>query len=99
LREGKEAEYERQHVEVWPEILQAIKDSGIRNYSIYRYQRWLFSYFELPPGRSIEEIGARLAKNEACLRWETLMQNLQEPLPESGENNWWVPMKEVFHLE
>ena len=99
LREGQEEEYDRQHAAVWPEVLLAIGGSGIRNYSIYRHQRWLFSYFELPPDRSIEEIGARLAKDEACRRWETLMQALQEPLPESGGDSWWVPMKEVFHLE
>jgi L-rhamnose mutarotase len=39
-------EYERLHAEVWPTVLARIASSNIRNYSIYRYENLLFSYFE-----------------------------------------------------
>lgn len=97
LRPGAEAEYERQHAAVWPEVLQAIRESGIRNYSIYRYGPWMFSYFEMADGASLEEAGRVIAASEACGRWEKLMQTLQEPLPESTSGSWWVDMPEVFH--
>jgi len=99
LREGAEAEYDAQHAAVWPEVLAAIKRMGIVNYSIYRYGRWLFSYFELPDGLSIEEAGARIAGDATCQRWEQYMQTLQAPLPESGAFSWWVDMPEIFHQD
>lgn len=99
LREGTEAEYERYHANVWPEVLATIRQSGIRNYSIFRYQQWLFSYFELSDGVSLESIGKVFAARPACVEWEKLMHEIQEPLPESGKENWWVPMKEIFHYD
>ena len=40
------AEYEAYHQEVWPEIVQSIKDSGITNMEIYRFQNRLFMIME-----------------------------------------------------
>ncbi len=97
LREGAEAEYERLHAQIWPEVLKTIRRAGIRNYSIYRYGQWLFSYFELPEGVSLEDVGAVCTRSEACSRWEKEMHAFQEPLPESQGEVWWVPMKEVFN--
>jgi len=99
LREGAEEKYERHHAAVWPEVLAIIRQGGARNYSIYRYGRWLFSYFEAADDFSPEAFGALYMANETCRRWEALMQTLQEPLPESGEGGWWVAMKEVFHAD
>ena len=99
LREGREADYDRLHAAVWPEVLAAIRASGIRNYTIFRYQRWLFSYFELTDELSFEDAGRRYMQPNECRRWEAIMQELQEPLPESIAGQWWVPMNEVFHLD
>ena len=100
LREGAEVEYDRYHAHVWPEVRQAVGTSGIRNYSIFRYGRWLFSYFELPDDLTLEKVGKSLLEDsEAGQRWEEIMHTLQEPLPESASDSWWVPMKEVYHSE
>lgn len=96
LKNGAEAEYERYHTNVWPEVLETIRKSGIRNYTIFRYKRWLFSYFELPAEIPLEDVARVTDASEACRKWEKIMHSLQEPLPESGPENWWVPMKEVF---
>jgi len=98
LREGTEAEYERYHHNVWPEVLAACAKIGIRNYTIFRYERWLFAYFELPDDCVWDEAVQNLADCQVCRRWETIMRSLQEPLPESQGEIWWVPMREVFHL-
>ncbi|MGA2764444.1 MAG: L-rhamnose mutarotase [Spirochaetia bacterium] len=97
LRERKIEEYERFHSNVWPEVQAAITASGIRNYSIFRYERWLFSYFELPDNKDLENVAVELMRNPGCQRWEALMKELQEPLPESGETSYWVTIKEVWH--
>ena len=33
---GLEAEYERRHAEVWPELVAALQDAGFSNYSLFR---------------------------------------------------------------
>jgi L-rhamnose mutarotase len=99
LREGVEAEYKRYHRAVWPELMAASVEAGIRNYSIFLYDRYLFSYFELPDDITLEDVYARLGPNETCQRWEAMMHQLQEPLPESGEEVWWVTIEEVFRCE
>lgn len=98
LREGAESGYEKYHTEVWPKVLNSIRQTGIRNYSIFRYGRWLFAYFELPEDIKMEGVGKILANCEHCRRWEELMHTLQEPLPESQGESWWVPMQESFHF-
>ena len=98
LRPGARAEYERAHKEIWPAVADTIGRLGIRNYSIYCYHDWLFSYFELPDDASLDELSHQALASEACQRWEKRMQELQEPLPESGNESWWVPMDELWHF-
>lgn len=95
LKAGAESLYEQYHAHVWPEVLAAIHRMGITNYSIFRHGSLLFSYFELPDDLSLEEAVARIADDEACVRWEALMQTLQE----SPEDGGWMRMKEVFHVD
>ena len=46
LRPEKLEEYKRYHAAVWPEILDALRKAGIRNYSIFHFDGKLFAYFE-----------------------------------------------------
>jgi len=39
-------EYVVAHAAVWPEMLQALRDAGIRNYSIFRDGNQVFGYFD-----------------------------------------------------
>ena len=48
LRKEALDEYKRIHVKLWPEIEGAIKEAGIRNYSIFYNDGQLFGYFEHP---------------------------------------------------
>ena len=46
LRPGMEAEYKRRHDEIWPELVAAIKDAGISNYSLFRSDTRIVGYAE-----------------------------------------------------
>ena len=46
LRPEKQAEYRRLHAEVWPEVLDRITRSNIRNFSIFLRDGLLFFYME-----------------------------------------------------
>ena len=46
---GQEAEYERRHRPIWPELEKVLKDHGVHNYSIFLHAetRQLFAYAEI----------------------------------------------------
>ena len=46
LRPEHRDDYVRHHAEVWPDVLEQIRRSNIRNYSIYLRDGILFAYFE-----------------------------------------------------
>ena len=46
VRPGCEEEYKKRHDEIWPEMLDALKKAGMRNYTIFRHGLTLFGYFE-----------------------------------------------------
>ena len=46
VRPEKIEEYVRAHREVWPEMLDALRGAGIRNYTIFRDGNRMFGYFE-----------------------------------------------------
>ena len=98
LRQGTEEEYEQLHAAVWPDVLEAIRAAGIANYTIFRYGCWLFSYCELPDDVELDRLNREWNRRPECRRWEERMQQLQEPLPESGGDVWWVPLKTVWRL-
>lgn len=97
LRPGAEAEYDRLHAAVWPEVLASITRTGIRNYTIFRYGRQLFSYFEVPDNSDIEGVTRILLADPACARWEDLIRPLQEPCANGPGSMQWEHMDEIFH--
>src|SRR5687767_5659445 len=49
VKPDKLAEYKQHHAQVWPDMLQALRDSGWHNYSLFvRDDGLLFGYFETP---------------------------------------------------
>ena len=70
VRPGYEDEYKRRHEQIWPEMVEALRLAGIRNYSIFRYGLALIGYFETGDlGAAI----AALGKSEVNRRWSEYM--------------------------
>ena len=46
VRPEKLEEYKKLHAEVWPGVRRMIAECGLRNYSIYYKDGFLFSYYE-----------------------------------------------------
>ncbi|NND43582.1 MAG: L-rhamnose mutarotase [Boseongicola sp.] len=46
VKPGYEDEYKRRHDELWPEMEDALRASGITSYTIFRHGLTLFGYFE-----------------------------------------------------
>lgn len=98
LRAGAEMEYDRYHCDVWPDVLQAIRRAGITRYTIFRCERWLFSYFELADGYSLDLVSKVFLADGACQRWEALIESMCEAMPGRADAGW-VELQEVFHVD
>lgn len=91
-------QYEEYHQEVWPEVLESIKSSGIRNMEIYRTGNRLFMIMEVEDHFSFEmKIQADKA-DPKVQEWETLMWNYQQALPNSRPGEKWIVMDKIFSL-
>jgi len=91
---GNEAEYEKRHREIWPELVELLRESGVENYYIYLDQETstLFAFQEVTGATGSQDLG-----NTAIVqRWWAYMADLME----THENNEpvSVPLKEVFTL-
>ena len=91
-------EYERLHADAWPAVLEQLRRSSIRNYSIYRHGELLFAYFEYV-GDDYEGDLARMAEDPETRRWWSLTDPLQRPLEGRAEGEWWSTLPEVFHTD
>ncbi len=96
-------EYKRLHADVWPGVLARIRESNIRNYSIYLRrlpdgEHYLFSHFEYT-GTDYDADMAKIAADPETQRWWTFCEPCQKPLPDRAPGEWWASMEEVFHCE
>jgi L-rhamnose mutarotase len=75
VRPGYEEEYVRRHQEIWPEMVGALREAGIRNYSIFRHGLTLFGYFETDDMEKTQEY---LANSETNQRWSEWMDPIMK---------------------
>jgi L-rhamnose mutarotase len=98
LKPDAAAQYDALHAAVWPEVLATIRRCNIRNYSIFRFDRTLFAYFEYV-GSDFARDMAAMAADPKTQEWWKLTEPLQDPLVSRGAGDWWTVMTEVFHTE
>src|SRR5437867_13231663 len=79
LRPEVKEEYIKYHANVWPEVLQTIRDCNIRNYSIFLKDDTLFAYFEYT-GDDFQADMAKMAADPKTQEWWTLMDPMQKPI-------------------
>jgi L-rhamnose mutarotase len=86
-------EYVTAHQEVWPEMLDALRQAGIRNYTIFRDGSQVFGYFE---AEDLEAAGRHMAAQDVSHRWQDAMADLlEEGVPDAGPPS----LPEVFRLD
>ena len=90
------AEYRERHAAVWPEMLQALKDTGWHNYSLFvRDDGLLIGYFETD---SLEAARQGMAATGVNARWQAEMGEFFVDL-EGAPDEGFLELTEVFHLE
>jgi len=92
------AEYRRYHQQIWPEIAQSIKDSGIEDMEIYLLGTRMFMIIEVNESFSFEAKTKADAANPRVQEWEKLMWSFQQPLPQARSGEKWLLMEKIFQL-
>ncbi len=92
------AEYKRYHERVWPEVLESLREAGIREMEIYLGGNRLFMILDTVEGFSFEEKLKRDAANPKVREWEELMWKYQQALAGARPGEKWMSTECVFRL-
>ena len=93
VKPDKIDEYVDAHRHVWPEMLRALREAGIRNYTIFRADNEMFGYFE---SDDLEAAAGFMAEQDVSARWQDAMAKLLEDrVPNEGAPR----LAEIFRLD
>ena len=90
------AEYVERHRAVWPEMLDALRETGWRNYSLFlRDDGLLIGYVE---SDDLMASQAAMAKTEVNARWQAEMAKFFTGIDGRPPDEGFLLLTEVFHL-
>lgn len=94
LHKGFEAEYEKRHKELWPELQELLKMSGISEYSIFLDEATgeLFGVMKAEEGHKISMLPA----HPVMKKWWAYMKDIMDANPDQSPVS--IPLREVFYL-
>lgn len=92
---GKEAEYKKRHDEIWPELKDLLKQTGVNDYSIFLDSETLilFGVLTIDNPKNMDT----LPQHPLMKKWWGYMQDIMESNPDSSPVS--VPLNEVFYLK
>ena len=95
LVSGQEAEYERRHAEIWPDLKAALHDAGVRDYSIWldRPSGYLFALMHLEPSNTAIE----LPNHPVVKKWWLHMADIMDTNADNSPVI--VELMQVFHMD
>lgn len=94
LHEGTEAEYERRHEEIWPEMREAVAAAGYTNYTLFRRGTTVIGYAECVP--DVPTVMQHMASFPVTRRWNESMRGLIKTLTDT--DGALVCALELWHL-
>lgn len=95
LKPGCKEEYIKRHNEIWPELKQLLKESGVSDYSIFLDEETntLFAVQKQSGESSSQDLG----DNPVVKKWWDYMADLYETNPDNSPVS--IPIEEVFYME
>lgn len=94
LNPGMEAEYRRRHDEIWPELVDLLKDAGVQDYSIHLDPETNILFGVL--WRDKDHGMAALPSHPVMQRWWAHMADIMATKPDNEPVA--VPLVTVFHM-
>lgn len=97
LKRGQLKSYLKHHKNVWPEMLKAMRRSGVRNYSMfYRKDGLLVGYCEAKnPMRALRQC----ARTDASRRWHIYMAPFFDAVQPGLKKGQPLLLKEYFYMK
>lgn len=92
---GMEEEYGRRHDEIWPEMLSALSDAGMTNYSLFRRGTTVIAYAECHPDAAT--VFARLDRSNVNARWSRWFEDVLVQHTDVSRNH--SHAAEVWHMD
>ena len=89
-------EYVRMYRNPWPEIMEAHRKAGIRNYSIFRNGLQFFYVFECD---DVQRAMQYMDNDEDCKRWNEITSRMVEGSFDLGSEEPVEYLDEIFYLE
>jgi L-rhamnose mutarotase len=97
VRPERIEEYKQQHQAVWPEMQQALSETGWRNYSLFlRPDGLLVGYLET---EDFSKARSEMAKRAINDKWQREMAGFFMTPDGITPDRAMLPLEEVFHLE
>ena len=95
LNEGQKQEYKKRHDELWPELHQLLKNSGVSEYSIFLDEETstLFAFQKVSGEGGSQDLG----QTEIVQKWWAFMSDIMKCNPDNSPVT--VPLEEVFYME
>ena len=87
--------YDRDHENVWPELLAKLKEVGISDYSVFRREQDLFLVMRVGDFKAVRRA---LDQDPVNLRWQEKMAKYFEPVPDLKPGEQFAMMTEVFYM-
>jgi len=94
LVKGREAEYKRRHDELWPELNSLLKETGIKEYSIFLDESTnsLFGVLNIEDVNKLD----KLPHHPIMKKWWSHMKDIMETNSDHSPVS--IPLQEVFYL-
>ena len=94
LNRGCEAEYQKRHDELWPELKELLKSTGICDYAIFLDETTnaLFGIFKMEDAQLLDD----LPQHPVMQKWWLYMKDIMESNPDNSPVS--IPLKQVFYL-
>ena len=92
---GMEDEYKKRHDEIWPELVEAIQDAGIKNYSLFRRGTTIYAYGECHP--TVATACGKVVATDVNARWAKWFEDVIVSLVDDDGNLYLG--EEVWHQD
>jgi len=97
VKKDRIKQYEERHRSVWPEMLEALRQTGWHNYSLFlQADGLLVGYVET---ESFTDAIGKMREYAVNSRWQREMADFFEGSGEGRADERMTPLKEVFHLD
>lgn len=95
LNEGQKEEYKKRHDEIWPELKQLLKESGVAEYSIFLDEETniLFAFQKIYGNEGSQDLG----KTEIVKKWWDYMADVMSVNADNSPVT--IELEEVFYLK